>query len=492
MLKIENKKFFSLFLFIVFIYIFLLSNKEDFHLDESTSFILSTYNSYGFNKHFDEDILYSSQDIIHMMYEYTDSIGNTFHDIYSLYLDNRDRPHTNFYYSLLRLALFNNSDDSLQSLTIRASLLNIIISILSFIIFFCISKKLFKTDSAIITAITLAFLSPAAFSSVLFFRPYHLQSLFFIIGIYIFYNLIEDINNKSNTNFVKNIKKSIIYSFLISLIILTGYFSLFYIFPFFIILIYLSYTKNKNAIPLIIYISLLSIIFTFILYPKYFYGFFSDRASEALTLTTASNFFHNLTKSLTAFWKIVSFFLCGTAGLILIIIFMLYNRKNISSFFWMGLIISSITFSLCSIILAPYKTLRYVMPVFPVYALIITQALDLKNKHQYKIFSILILFLFINLFFTTPEHYLTKIKNVPDNGIIITSSKNPWKPASLAPYFHGEYSFKSSCPPQNWYMSQAVGSIFFIDDQCLKNIPNDYIDIKFFNDFYKIGIRKPN
>ena len=40
-------------------------------------------------------------------------------------------------------------------------------------------------------------------------------------------------------------------------------------------------------------------------------------------------------------------------------------------------------------------------------------------------------------------------------------------------------------------MSQAVGNIFFIDDQCLKNIPNDYVDIKFFNDFYKIGIRKP-
>lgn len=111
-----------------------------------------------------------------MMYGYTDSIGNTFHDIYSLYLDNRDRPHTNFYYSLLRLALFNNSDDSLQSLTIRASLLNIIISILSFIIFFCISKKLFKTDSAIITAITLAFLSPAAFSSVLFFRGCQLNN----------------------------------------------------------------------------------------------------------------------------------------------------------------------------------------------------------------------------------------------------------------------------------------------------------------------------
>lgn len=144
MLKIENKKFFLLFLFIIFIYIFLLFNKEDFHLDESTSFILSTYNSYGFNKNFDEDILYSSQDIIRMMYGYTDSIGSTFHDIYSLYLDNRDRPHTNFYYSLLRLALFNNSDDSLQSLTIRASLLNIVISILSFIIFFIYQKNYLK------------------------------------------------------------------------------------------------------------------------------------------------------------------------------------------------------------------------------------------------------------------------------------------------------------------------------------------------------------
>lgn len=124
-----------------------------------------------------------------------------------------------------------------------------------------------------------------------------------------------------------------IYSFFISLIILTGYFSLFYIFPFFISLVYLSYTKNKKRIYLIICIALLSIIFTFILYPKYFSGFFSDRASEALTITTANNFFHNLTQSITHFGKIVSFFLCGTTGLIFIIICTFYNRKNIYSFF---------------------------------------------------------------------------------------------------------------------------------------------------------------
>lgn len=210
--NIENKKFFLFFLFILFIYIFLLSNKEDFHLDESTSFILSTYNSYGYSKHFDENILYSSQDIRSMMYGHSDSVSSTFNDIYLLYLDNRDRPHTNFYYSLLRLALFNSSDENLHNLSIRASLLNILISISSFIIFFYISRKLFKTNIAIFTAIILAFLSPAAFSSVLFFRPYHLQSLFFIIGIYIFYNLIELINN--NINFIEAAKKSLIYSFL--------------------------------------------------------------------------------------------------------------------------------------------------------------------------------------------------------------------------------------------------------------------------------------
>lgn len=99
------------------------------------------------------------------------------------------------------------------------------------------------------------------------------------------------------------------------------------------------------------------------------------------------------------------------------------------------------------------------MPIFPIYALIITQLLDFKTNHQFKIFSFLIILLLTNLFFTIPEHYLTQIKHVPDNGIIITS--------------------------------QAAGSIFFIDNQCLINIPNDDIDINSFNDFYKIGIRKP-
>lgn len=491
MLKIENKKFFLLFLFIIFIYIFLLSNKKDFHLDESLSFILSTYNSYGYNQHFDENVLYPSKYIQSMMYGYRDTLSSTFNDIYSLYLDNRDRPHTNFYYSLLRLSLINSSNN-LHSLITRASLLNIAISVLSFVIFYCISKKLFKTDCAIFTAIILAFLSPAALSSVLFFRPYHLQSLFFIIGIYIFYSLIELINNKESISSKEIIKKSTVYALLISLIFLTGYFSIFYIFPFFVALIYLAYIKNKNIIPLILYITVLTIAFLLVLYPKYFYGFFSDRASEALTLTTVNNLFHNLVQSFTRFGKIILLFLCGTIGFIFIIIYMIYNRKSLASFFWITLFVSSLFFSLYSIILAPYKTLRYIMPVFPVYALIIAQSLDFKSKYQWGAFTVIIISLFINLFITHPEHYLTKIKNVPDNGIIITSNKTPWKTASLAPYLDGEYSFKSSCPPQNWYTSQAAGSIFFIDNQCLTDIPNDDIDINSFNDFYKLGIRKPS
>lgn len=127
---------------------------------------------------------------------------------------------------------------------IRAGILNICISIITFLLLYKLSLVIFTTDTARITCLILAFFSPAAIANVLFYRPYQLQTLFFVISIFLFYTITNKINN-TTAKIENNAHTIISYSFIISLIILTGYFSLLYIFIFFISLIYFVYKKYK-------------------------------------------------------------------------------------------------------------------------------------------------------------------------------------------------------------------------------------------------------
>lgn len=49
-----------IFILVIITYSLFIVKKDALHVDEVLSFVISTYNSYGFEKNFDEEVLYSS------------------------------------------------------------------------------------------------------------------------------------------------------------------------------------------------------------------------------------------------------------------------------------------------------------------------------------------------------------------------------------------------------------------------------------------------
>lgn len=372
---------------------------------------------------------------------------------------------------------------------IRAGILNICISIITFLLLYKLSLVIFTTDTARITCLILAFFSPAAIANVLFYRPYQLQTLFFVISIFLFYTITNKINN-TTAKIENNAHTIISYSFIISLIILTGYFSLLYIFIFFISLIYISYIKNIKWLKIIAFISAITILFIFIIYPRFFLGLTSYRASESLFKTISLTPIENIQQPLSYLYKLVtSNFLCISGVLSVILIYVLYKLKSFS-LFWVTIVTATAFFSSAALIMAPYKTLRYIMPIFPVYALIIAKVCDIEGKRG-VISCMVILTFFISTMFSTPiENYKSQPTSLPRHGIVIVAEKNTWKLSSLIPFLEGEYSFKNSCPKASWYSSNAAEKVFFIDEQCLTAEVKDTLSLEGRQGYYTIAKRK--
>lgn len=479
-----------IFILITITYSLFIFKKDALHVDEVLSFAISTYNSYGFEKNFDEGVLYTSDALKKYLLGYEDSIHDTINDIISLRKNNRDSPHTNFYYSLLRLSLIGSQFSGMDTLMIRAGILNICISIITFLLLYKLSLLILTTDTARITCLVLAFFSPAAIANVLFYRPYQLQTLFFVISIFLFYTIINKINNTTTTTIKNNIHSIIVYSFIISLIILTGYFSLLYIFIFFMSLIYISYTKNTKWLTTIVFISIITIVFIFLIYPRFFLGLTSYRASESLFKTMSLTPIENIQQSLSYLYKLVtSNFLCISGVLSVILIYALYKLRSFS-LFWGTIVMAAAFFSSAALIMAPYKTLRYIMPIFPVYALIIAKICDIEGKRG-VISCMVVLTFFISTMLSNPvENYKSQPASLPRHGIVIVAEKNTWKLSSLIPFLEGEYSFKNSCPKASWYSSNTAEEIFFIDEQCLTTEVKNTLSLEGRQGYYSIAKRK--
>lgn len=472
---------------IIITYSLFILKKDALHVDEVLSFVISTYNSYGFEKNFNEGIIYTSSTLKNDMFGYDNSIHDILDDIISLRKNNRDSPHTNFYYSLLRVSFIGSHFSGIDTIMLRAGILNICISIITFIFLYRLSLIIFTTDIARITCLILAFFSPAAISTVLFYRPYQLQTLFFIISIFLFYTITNKINNTIRPTIKNNIYIIIFYSFIISLIILTGYFSLLYIFIFFISLIFIAYTKDTAWLKTIMLISILTIIFILIIYPRFFLGLTSYRASESPLKTISFTPIENIQQSLYYLYKLITRnFLCIPGFLSIILIYVLYKLKSFS-LFWITIFAAAVFFSCAALIMAPYKTLRYIMPIFPVYALIIAKICDMKGKRG-VVSCMIVLAFFISTLLSTPvENYRNQTSYLPQNGTIIVAEKNTWKLSSLVPFLEGEYSFKNSCPKVSWYSSNADKKIFFIDEQCLTENMKNLLSLEGRQGYYAIA-----
>ena len=345
--------------------------KSGFNVDESLSVAISTgswipklENGEYFGKEIKEKIYFDDN-----------SISDLWHDLKELWKNNYGdgAAHPNLYYSLLRAWCFDMKTGDFAWIKSRGIGLNLVFFALGFCAVFILMTKIFSRHSLFVPLfLAFAFCNSAGVTNSIFMRPYALQEmllLVFTLNCFVFYKL-----RFSSTKEAFKTHKFFFawFIFATALLCLSHYFSLFFVaFAF----IFLAIISRKNIFPLSV-VMICSLIIAQVLYLGYFSSLFdSYRAKESVEkLLLLGNFWQNLNLTFGIGADIITEHFYNLYGFIIICVafgtaiyfrrdFIAESRQNF--IFLFGFFIIGVVWFWLIFFVAPYKDLRYVMPIFP-------------------------------------------------------------------------------------------------------------------------------
>jgi hypothetical protein len=453
-----KKVYLLLFLFILYsltlgIRIYWLPQKDGLNVDEGLSVTLACYNDYMWTSNYEFNREYSGKELKEISLCDNDSFKIMLLDIYHLWRNNRDDPHTNLYYSFLRLSLTGLKTGEIKPIIFRGVILNLFFFTISFVFFFLLMRLLFPASKLLqFSATVCAFLSTATISNTLFLRPYQIQETMFIVFCYYFFktldlkkHIVNDGRLYINTRLIFSL------SLVTAFTLLTGYYSIIFIGLFGTYIVFTNCKKRDYPeIKFYILVLCLGFLLAQAFYSQYLRGYLSGRSLQAPSILF-SGFFTNIKLSVIFAvallhkhfftWSIIV-----VCALCLTYLAFLKFRKHKfliqrPAFYILAV---SMLYYFIIMLIAPYKILRYVMPVFPF--LIILPVMMLDSIGKKKITAIAILFLctvFLknalnqnnieNLYRNKPdEYYFSRDVDIP----VFILNKSLWKYADLIPYFN--------------------------------------------------------
>lgn len=364
-----------------------IGEKRGFHLDEAFSVQLALYNPHypweddakargGVSRTF------SCGELKKACYSCDPGVPAALDTIRKLREDNRDSPHTNFYYSLLRAAwIGNDGETSVDSLKRRGCALNLLFFAGTFVAMFALLKRLFGAENkgVICAGLAAASLCTGAISNTVFMRPYALQEPFFVLFTLGFLVLWDKIRAGEP---IVSIRNFLLCATLTALTLLTAYFAVVYVILLFAVLAFFALRGNeKKSVAFLGAIFAGALALAIAAYPNYPDGFFGYRGQEAAGKFALDTLGQNLSDSMSA----VSASLCDALYyaplLALLAVFVVWSRlsgapesggKASRPQLQAPLIVAvALAWASACMFLAPYKTMRYVMPMFPILSLLV-------------------------------------------------------------------------------------------------------------------------
>jgi len=460
----------AIYLLALGIRIYWLSQKDGFHVDEGLTIAYTFYNDFIVKENYEYGKKYTGKELKEVSLVNDTGLTGTLDDVRNLWKDNRDSPHTNLYYTLLRLSFIGAKSGDISSIFFRGGILNLLLFTISFIFFFMLMRLLFpEVELLQYTAILCAFLSTATISNTLFFRPYQIQETLFIIFCYYFVLSLgwkKDFIHEKKF-FTDVIKPLLIMSLITAVTLLTGYYAVIFIGLFGLYAIYFQ-CKNKtfSQIPFYFAVLVLGILFAEALYPKYLSGFLSYRGTETIR-TLSDNVWKNIGSSIMGagillekhFFSIPVIFVCLLCCSIMA--FLLIREQKSKTLHTLTTVqktayfifAASVIYLFVVLIIAPYKILRYGMPVFPFFVIFPLMLIDTIGKKTQKIAVCAMLLLCGSfIFYATRE---SKIENIYRNKsaqyvftenketpvYVINADWSSWKYGNLIPYVNDEQTY---------------------------------------------------
>jgi len=442
-------------------------------VDEGLTVALACRNEFFNLKNYEYGKKYTGKELKEMSLVDSGGLKDALADVAGLWQDNRDPPHTNLYYTFLRLSLVGIKNNDVTNIIFRGAVLNLLLFTVSFIFFFLLMRLLFAGNGILQYTVTLlAFLSSAAISNTLFLRPYQIQETLFIIFCYYFVLSLgwKKYFIHEKKIFTGVIKPLLLMSLITGLTLMTGYYAVIFIGLLGLYAIYLQ-CKNKTFAEIPFYFAALGLglLIAQILYPKYLSGFFSYRGTETIktlsgnvtgniksSLAVAGTFLH---KHFFSYPVIIVCVLCLAFMVVLPIrgqklsdLLQKLRDKKMSAVqktAWY-IFAASLLYLFVVLILAPYKVLRYGMPVFPFFVLLpalLIEPVWVRSKKTAAAAMLLLCGCFAfnaaretnieNLFRDKQSQYVfTEDKDTPV--YVINAGWSLFKYANLIPYVNDE------------------------------------------------------
>lgn len=502
------------FLFAFSIRVFWINQKEGIHVDEGYTHVISSFVGYNWAKDYNYDYLYTGKEIKDITFKNTTSVKQTLKDLAELRRNNDyDFNHSNMYYSLYRIWMMPGSDVlSLKEFVNRACGLNLVFFSISFFLMYKLLRRIFEDKRVVPLGLAAAFLNTGSISNTLFIRPYQLQETIFLLLSLVFVNYYKKILDNEN---IITIKDFSILTIVLGLTILSGYFSSIYMGILGLILLVLS-LKNKNYKNTWFLAGgvFFAMVFTLIIYPAYFKAFVSLRAEQVYSAFNTAEFqFKNIVIYLVGLWNnCVNYLIYFPMLIVLISGFIKRNKECKNYKLPLILFLSGLVWYILVMYIAPYKILRYVMPVFPVISIIVPLIVYCAKENIKKILTILcFVLLLINSFMAaSKESYDTKfrtsnIRRIPfgaaiENLNIVVHSKSKFvqKPelpvvfvndmakcvyVNLVPYFADEQTYEFADHFDKNLMTKYSHYYLLVCDYLngMFEVPKGYKVIDYFN-----------
>ncbi len=369
------------FVFAFAIQVHYLGEKEGFHGDEVWSFSISEYNDYGWlqNPPAGE---YSGAELKQIILAPNPSVSDAAKDVFHLWRNNRDSPHTNFYYSLLRISTIGveatDADNLKDQLIFRAGALNLIFFTIAFVVLFFLLSYLIDKKELIILGLVAAFVNPVYISNTLFFRPYALQTLMVIL----FTAYIIFVHSRIKLNkYVDSWENLVLFSFILSLLLLTGYYGYIYVsilaagFFLFTLVRY----RRLDLMPYFIIGCIFGLSLDFLFYDNYSAAFFGGRTINTIN---GSNIYSGSFIDTFTFIKDGLLYYPTIFLLLIITVYKLLKKESfdiLKEYGW--IIVAALLSCVVTIYVAPFKIIRYISPYFTLISLLIPFVLvSLNNR----------------------------------------------------------------------------------------------------------------
>ncbi|SEW19136.1 hypothetical protein SAMN04487850_2025 [Prevotella aff. ruminicola Tc2-24] len=362
-----------IFVVLLGIRIYYIGQKKSMHADEAISISISNRNEYGFwSKNYELNHEYTAKELKDISLWDNASVKDALSDVYHMHQVNRDAPHSNFYYSLFRLWFTGVKTSNLNYIYWRGCLLNVVFFAISFFFMALLIRRF--TDHWVLLSLGLliAFINPASLSLTVFMRPYELQQTFVIILTYFVTCCIQA---KQAGETIETKKTLAVGSVTLALTMLAAYINLILIgFYGLFIIIYCIRKKDYRLLGFFIMMFIAALIVAKLLY--FDFGNLGYREQDATNNLQSSVFLANIVAMKNAILKLTftnvffGLFCQLTVIAIICTAFAKETKEHISPILPVIAVINLITFFVIMYLVPiDMKFLRYVAPLFPIFAL---------------------------------------------------------------------------------------------------------------------------